>query len=230
MVKTHIDALEFEPTATAVTDFVTALTALAEKHRFLIFEDRKFADIGSTVQNQYGKGIFRIADWAHITNAHSFPGPGIVDGLIGVMKETEKKKAAAGETSWKGKRGLLLLAEMSSKGNLSTEGNYRKKTVEMARSDPGYVLGFIAQSRKMFDESPRLDTREDFIIMTPGVNLGSKGDGLGQQYRTPQEVVKEDGTDVIIVGRGIYGKEDLLAAAEEYRVAGWTAYEERVRS
>ena len=45
-MKTNVDVVEdFEPS------LVKQLQALAEKHDFLIFEDRKFADIGLPVHN-----------------------------------------------------------------------------------------------------------------------------------------------------------------------------------
>eukprot|EP00906_Rhabdomonas_costata_P004065 RCo006088 len=127
MLKTHIDVVEdFD------WDLVIQLQALARKHDFVIFEDRKFADIGNTVQLQFTSGVFRIARWADIVNAHLVPGPGIVTAL---------RQAAAGSGR---EVALLLLAEMSSKGNLAT-GNYTDRTVAEALKCKDFVIGFIAQ-------------------------------------------------------------------------------------
>ncbi|KAJ2771695.1 orotidine 5'-phosphate decarboxylase [Coemansia nantahalensis] len=201
VLKTHVDIIaDFD------ADLVAQLQALAAKHDFLIFEDRKFADIGNTVKLQYGGGVYRIADWAHITNCHVIPGEGIIEGLaeVGAAKN----------------RGLLLLAEMSSKGMLAT-GAYTDRNVEMAVRNP-FVIGFIG-SRRFTEE-------RDLITMTPGVGLHAAGDALGQQYRTPETIVAENGSDIIIVGRGIYGPgKDPVAEAQRYRAAGWAAYERRLQ-
>lgn len=186
-LKTHIDILsDFTP------EVPRRLKALADKHGFVLFEDRKFADIGSTVQKQYAEGIYKIADWAHIINAHPLPGPGIIDGL------REKKTPQT--------LGCLLLAEMSSKDNWLTP-DYTERCVKLAEAYPDYVLGFICQKR----------LHPNFLHFTPGVNLSQKGDKLGQQYRTPQQAIEEDGCDFIIVGRGIIGHPNPLEAAEAYR-------------
>lgn len=208
LLKTHIDIVDdfsFDGT-------IKPLLELAQKHRFLLFEDRKFADIGNTVKAQYAGGAFKIAQWADITNAHGVTGAGIVRGL----------KEAAQETTDEA-RGLLMLAELSSKGSLA-HGKYTEETVDIAKTDKDFCIGFIAQR----DMGGR-DEGFDWIIMTPGVGLDDKGDSLGQQYRTVDEVVST-GSDVIIVGRGLFGQgRDPAVEGERYRAAGWTAYEKRCR-
>lgn len=197
VLKTHVDILaDFTPA------FTQELKKIAEKHRFLIFEDRKFADIGNTVKHQFGGGIYRIADWADIVNAHSLPGPGIIKGL-----------ASVGGTH----HGLLLLAEMSSENNL-LDPIYAERTLEMAEQFPEFVIGFISQ-RKLNDDP-------SWIYMTPGVQIAANGDSLGQQYVTPAKAIVDNGADIIIVGRGIISADDPLKAAKQYRNAGWKAYKQ----
>ena len=199
VLKTHIDVITNLP-----NDFIKQLNQLKEKYDFLLFEDRKFADIGNTVKLQYQEGIYKIADWADITNCHIVPGPGVIEGL----KEVGLAKG----------RGLLLLAEMSSAENLAT-GDYTQKAVEWAKKYNDFVIGFIGLKRLLNDEK--------FITMTPGVNLSATGDDLKQQYNTPEKVIAA-GSDIIIVGRGIYEAADPLAEAKKYRKAGWSAYQARL--
>lgn len=198
LLKTHIDILEdFSPHVTE------QLKRVAERGKFLLFEDRKFADIGHTVVSQYRGGIYKIAEWADITNAHIVPGPGIIEGL----KEVGLPR----------KRGLLLLAEMSSEGTLA-QGNYTQKAVEMALRHDDFVIGFICQ--KKLTDDPR------FIHMTPGVQKGANQDALGQRYRTPDNAIAA-GSDLIIVGRGITGAKDPQTEAQLYKNEAWKAYAKR---
>lgn len=202
LLKTHIDIIEdFD------NDLLLQLQELAEEERFLILEDRKFADIGNTVLHQYEGGIYNIARWAHLATVHSVPGPGVIEGLRKIGLDIG--------------RGILLLAEMSSSGSLA-KGSYTEETLEMARRYSDFVIGFIAQ-RKLTDEP-------FFIHMTPGVSFADSGDSLGQQYNSPEYVIAEKGSDLIIVGRGIIHAEDPAAAAKQYQEAGWRAYERRIKN
>lgn len=201
VLKTHVDIIsDFVP------EFITELQRLAQQHHFLIFEDRKFADIGNTVKLQYEQGIYHIADWSHITNAHTLPGPGVVDGL---------KSAGLAKGN-----GLLLIAQMSSKANLITP-QYTQETLDMAEANTDFVIGFITQER--------LSDAPHFIHFTPGVQLQSGADALGQQYNTPEHAILKKGVDIIIVGRGIFQAENPALQAELYRKAGWQAYQQRLK-
>lgn len=116
LLKVHVDIIGFT-SLDAMQSGLQELKAIAEEHDFLIFEDRKFADIGNTMYNQFTGGVYKISSWADITNAHTLPGDGIISGF---------KKAQSGCS-------LLLLAEMSSAGNLIS-GEYTDKTVKMPRA------------------------------------------------------------------------------------------------
>lgn len=203
VLKLHVDIIEdFSYT------FIEKLQSLAKMHNFLLMEDRKFADIGNTVALQYSSGPFKISNWADLVTAHSLPGANILKGLksrIGGRKD----------------RGVFLLAELSSAENL-IRSDYTRATVDIATNsaDSDFVSGIVCQNN-IFDQ-PGL------IQLTPGVQLAQGGDELGQQYNTPDFVVKEKGADIGVVGRGIYQAKDVAATAENYKIALWTAYCDRV--
>lgn len=176
------------------------LKKIAQKHNFLIFEDRKLADIGNTMVMQYENSVFKIAEWADVINVHPVVGMPSIKAL--------------GERTNANNCGLLLLAELSVAGNLTDE-TYKQKSAAMAAELSEYVTGFIA--RGSFPGS------ENFLIMTPGVKLEAGTDNKGQQYLTPEIAIK-GGSDLIIVGRGIIQAADPVATAIEYKKVGWEAY------
>lgn len=193
--KTHLEITEdWTP------DLGEKLKAIAQKHNFLIFEDRKLADIGNTMVMQYENSVFQISKWADLINVHP------VVGLPSI-------KALAERTSINN-CGLLLLAELSVAGNL-TDDTYKQKSAAIAAELSEYVSGFIA--RGAFPGS------ENFLVMTPGVKLAAGTDNQGQQYLTPEMAI-QGGSDLIIVGRGIIQAADSVTTAIEYKKAGWEAY------
>jgi len=313
VLKTHYDLIsgwDYNPQ----TGTGAKLATLARKHGFLIFEDRKFCDIGKTVQMQYTAGTARIIEWAHITNVNIDAGKEVVKALaeaaakwherinyevktsvtVGTpISETfddanaingtdesrldpkEKPSGEEGqEPGYNGRkgsivsvttvtqsyemagsprlsktilegddilypgieeapmdRGLLILAQMSTKGCLMTK-EYTQACIEAAREHKRFVMGYVAQ------ESLNSEPDDNFIHMTPGCKLPPageegkgqlEGDGLGQQYNTPAKLIGIKGTDIVIVGRGIISADDPKLEAERYRKSAWKAYQERIQ-
>jgi uridine monophosphate synthetase len=186
-------------------EFPQQLHALAKKHNFLIWEDRKFADIGSVTADQYTGGIFRIADWADMVTVHGIAG----DGTVKALRSTPQTENNA----------FLLIAQMSS-ANTLTSPDYTNAIIKIAEQYPNNVIGLICQGK--LSDNPGL------LHLTPGVQMAEGGDNFGQQYNTPDKVITERGSDIIIVGRGILNAKNPLAEAQRYKQAGWDAYQKRI--
>lgn len=204
VLKLHIDIVsDFD------MNFINSLQTIAAKHRFLLMEDRKFADIGNTVKLQYSNGMYHIGNWADLVTAHSLPGVGLVQAIQESFTADKPQ-------------GIFLLAEMSSSGNLITP-KYVEATKAMAinPSNENAIAGLVAQSVETV-ESPGL------IQLTPGVKIAGDGDNLGQQYNTPEKAVIERGGDICVVGRGIFKAKDIVAAAQMYKTQLWNAYLKRI--
>jgi len=206
-LKTHVDLIDDWS-----KDEWNRFCTLAHEMDLLIFEDRKFADIGKISRRQMG-GIYNIGEWSDLVTAHLISGPDIVDGL-------QKAWSDAGREG-----GVLLLAQMSSRGNLLSP-NYTSTVVEAGRVHPG-VFGFIGNgSNANSVRELRTMVGDEKMIWTPGVNLAT-GDGeMGQRYGDPYEAVMA-GSDCIIVGSGIHGASDPAAAAAAYAELSWKALLER---
>ncbi len=205
MVKTHVDILEdFD------ADFAEKLKNLARKYRFMIFEDRKFADIGKTVQNQFHGGIYKIASWADTVTVHALPGPGILEGLF---------------AGTEGKAGFLL-AKMSSRGNMFSE-NYTRQVFETGKKYPQYVAGYIVHDHSVRRlQFLRSKIPAGQLMLMPGVRLEEREGMLGQQY-VPVRTAMEGGVDAVIVGSGILQADHVADAAKKYRDVAWQYYKHK---
>lgn len=207
-LKTHVDLID-DWSAESWAAFCEKATA----HDLLIFEDRKFADIGPISRGQMA-GVYDIRSWANIVTAHGISGPDIVDGLCAGWSDVGREG------------GVLLLAQMSSRGNLLGLPGYTDEMVSAGISNRG-VFGFIGNGSRPAELTKlrgKVGNRK--LIWTPGVNL-AVGDGeMGQRYGDPREAIQA-GSDGIIVGSGIYKSDDPRGVAAKYAEISWLALTER---
>lgn len=119
-LKTHVDVIrDFDADQT-----ILPLIDLAKKHNFLLMEDRKFADIGSTQELQFTDGVYKISNWADMVTAHLIAGSQALDCFRNV--------------------GVIGILGMSCKGTL-TDANYREEALKIIETHPN-VMGCVAQN------------------------------------------------------------------------------------
>ena len=206
-IKTHVDMIE---------DFDRhswdEVIKAAKKYDLLIFEDRKFADIGRVSQFQMG-GLYDIRSWADIVTSHSISGPDVVDGIAASWDAVERIG------------GVFLLAQMSSRENLLSE-EYSNRTIQIGTASP-HVLGYIGNgSSKEEIAELRRKAGVGKLIWTPGVNISARDGVLGQRYGHPADAIVS-GSDGVIVGSGIIRSENPIEAAIKYAEVSWNALMER---
>lgn len=199
LLKTHVDILkDFDE------NFAKQLTSLSTLYNFIIMEDRKFADIGNTVVQQYKNGLYKIGSWADIVTMHALPG----DGSIEAIKSSTDVHT----------RACVIVAEMTTKRALTSE-NYIESALQIANNHADFVLGYVAKQGYI--------KGKNLICMSPGISLSSSSDSSNQKYRLPEDAIA-DGVDIIIVGRDICKSADITASATEYKTRSYDAYLKRV--
>ena len=202
IIKLHCDIIDdFD------LDFVEKMLEKSNTYKFLIFEDRKFSEIGNIFHKQYTGGIYKIRNWTNIINFHLISGPKMLD----MYKNTLNPNKA---------RGGLLVAEMSTEDCL-IDINYTEKNKQFADKYKECIFGFISQ-RKIHTNN--------FIYMTPGIGIGKKKDSCNQTYTNPHQAIFENKTDIIIVGRNITQAEDIVEETIRYKSIGWNSYLLRVKN
>ena len=180
-LKTHIDIIkDFDHNKT-----ILPLVDLARKHNFLLMEDRKFADIGSTQELQFSKGIYQISKWADMVTSH----------LIAGKKSLECFKNV----------GVIAILGMSCEGTL-TDAHYQEEGLKIVENQSN-IMGCVAQrkiSKEMLLFTPGISLEQagddkgqqynmpdyvflnlhtDFIIVGRGVYQAEDAEKASKNYR-----------------------------------------------
>ncbi|WP_213358076.1 orotidine 5'-phosphate decarboxylase / HUMPS family protein [Chlamydiifrater phoenicopteri] len=193
LLKTHVDILE-----DFSLEFARDLRGLADKHQFLIFEDRKYSETGALVEKQYGGGLYKVADWADLVSVHLSSGEAILDSLRLVG-------------SGKG-RGVVLLAESKEAGGSRDDSSV---AVRWAEKHPDFVVGFEC--------SRRLCLNEGFLHITSIQNIMDYG-VLSSVDTLLEQRIGACGGDLILIDDSFLVSDDLESISGKYKRTGYSVY------
>ena len=125
-----------------------------KRYNIILWEDRKFADIGNIMIKQIKNSIYYYLDWVDMFSIHCISGH---ESLTATMNEFPKLK-------W------ILIGQLSSKGNL-IDNNYTIKCKDIYKSSPN-VVGIVCQEYL----GPK------YIHIVPGISKHIEDDNQGQHY------------------------------------------------
>ena len=163
---------------------------LCKEYNIQVWEDRKFNDIGNTINKQ-------LKYYEHIRDIVSIVPTSGLESIVNL------------ETNLK----FLVLCEMSSKNNLFNSV-LKNAVLDIVLLNPDKFYGIICQDLELIKickhEYPQL-----FTVM-PGINIEKIGDNKGQIYRDPRNFKNEEKPNGYVVGRGITSKSSFSQALEDY--------------
>ncbi len=183
----HIVALKLH--SDIITDFsdnfIKSLKALSREKEFLLFEDRKFADIGNTQELQFKQGIYKISSWADMVTAHVIAGEKSLEVFTNV--------------------GVVAIIEMSSIGALTDDFYVNNALNTIKKSEnvigavaqrpldqnlllftPGVDLGKTSDAKGQQYNTPKHVFEEyytDFVIVGRGIYKSENPEKIAQEYK-----------------------------------------------
>jgi len=188
------------------------LLDIAKEEDFVIINDTKLGDIGKIMVGQLEEELKN----AHMVTTHEVQGFHALKAINDMAKKLyEIDKIPRG--------GISLLY-------MTPEGHMFDLIFDRLIDDAnkyGVVGGVVAgrDLNALYHAMARLEL--GILIFSPGIKIEERKGERGQTYGHPFHAVKH-GTDIIIVGSGIYKSKDPVKAAREYRKEGWEGYQERL--
>lgn len=201
-IKLHSDTWEYSKNNEM---YFQKIADLSIAHYFLIFEDRKFADIGNTVKQQFCSvaSNYKLLDMVTVL-------PIFGEGTLSALNECSDESVS-----------YFIVSQGSSANNLFTPV-YTDNCINISKKYNRNVTGLICQKRLTDDDR--------FVYATPGVSLTEKSDNSDQRYRTIRDAIIRDNCDVVIVGRSIVASSDVKNTALLYAVEAYKCYTEKLKT
>jgi len=186
---------------------------LAKEGEFVIINDTKIDDIGKIALKQ-------ALD--EMGNAH------MVTALTAAGGQTLKAINDAAKQLFNGDgvhRGSIPMLYMTPEGHLFDK--IFDDAIDHANTY-GAIGGVVAGRSldALYHVMGRLEL--GILIFSPGIKIGEKTGERGQTYGHPFHAALH-GTDINIVGSGVYRKDNPPKAAKEYRKQGWEGYLARLK-
>jgi len=168
-------------------DTIENLNSLKKRYNFLIWEDRKFSDIGFIMEKQINNHVSR---WADLISIHPIAG-----------KESVKSCLNNNNINI----GIILIGEMSSNEQL-TDKIYQDKVIQISEEVEN-VVGIVCQHKMT----------NTLLNIVPGISLTNNKkskDGKGQIYSLPSD---KQFADILVVGRSIYQSINPIEIINKYK-------------